>query len=247
MIMKKVNHLDYLVIAMMRSGYHAVLYWLFKSMKQNVHFYNNCCCDLRKEHSQMEGTLEKFPGEGKTVTFGSMEDFPINLFKRFKQNVSLNDSCKLIIVYRDPFNWIASSLKAKDVRKRINMFRCWKQDQLQIQIPPRINIYEIMMREVYLQKRLNILDKETIKINFVKWFRDGNYRERIAHSFGCDPSPDVDFVSKHGKGSSFSGTKIRGSQLDVLNRYKKFKNDKKFKKLISHPNMYEFQKAVMEE
>lgn len=244
----KVNHLDYLVFAMMRSGYHAVMYWLFKSMNRKIHFYNNCCCDLRKEHSQLKGTIEKFPGTGKAVVFGSMEDFPLTLYKRFRRNIQINDDCKIIIIYRDPFNWIASSLKSRDKRKSIHMFKYWFQNQLKIEIPPRLGIYEIMLRDVFPTFTSPCVSQgNVIKINFVKWFRDASYRKSIAKQFNCDPSPNTDHVSSHGGGSSFDGRRKPGSSLDVLNRYREYVNDKKFIDLTRHEWVQDLQKKVMEE
>ena len=121
----------------------------------------------------------------------------------FEDTEVLNIPGKKLIILRDPFNWIASRLQVGLQQHRTHM---WK----------------------------NHVRSNEQKIIFNKWFLDRAYRKEVCDMLNLNFTDDgLDEVFWHGS-SSFDGSTFDGKaqEMKVLERYKKWENDKKYLSLI---------------
>ena len=146
----------------------------------------------------------------------NFEDYNINIFNK------INFEHTKIIVIRDLYNMMASSLKQNIKNYGGGTFNS------------RLNKW---IGHAHL---VNNMPPNYICINYNKWFELKEYRDEIAKSLGfTNKELEVNKVPHFGKGSSFDKQKKKGSDMDVLKRYKylpnkyikKIEEHKKFKKI----------------
>jgi len=216
----------YIVIGMKRSGHHAIAHWLAYNRKPAIHF-NDCTKGygegllIPNPNQGEKGKAVPF-GKGKPVTYVyNIEDFNIdNIAKYDMLNLKLFEefiSVDWILVARDPYNWLASSLKmgggaSKNISKRISIYKRHLSLFQDYSILPTIN-----------------------RLSYNEWVNSGSYRSEYADRFNllsCDGG--VDFVSKRGGGSSFDRVKYDGKALSMklMERWKEFKDDPEYVRLI---------------
>ena len=91
-----------LVMAIARSGHHVVMNWLCNQLPGRVVFMNNCNQELKYRNRKVHNN----GGGGKTIMH-SFENFDLNGFKEYNFAEYFTD---VIIINRDPYNLIASSI-----------------------------------------------------------------------------------------------------------------------------------------
>ena len=240
--MKTVRDRVIVSLAMRRSGHHAVLNQVCYQLGRVLHL-NNCAKTWMSGIVPIKGRFRLYDGERVIdsgpqslkqyrSTVGALEFVPNLMYSLEDADVAVNYAkaaephrcCTTICVIRDPFNWLASSLQqggdmTMNMDRRI---RLWKKQVLQCLEP-----------ESYPYGAL-------VDVNYNKWVLDSGYRENLSRRLGLDFSDiGLDEVLKFGPGSSFDGTALdsRGSQMNVLERYKRFEHDPQYRSLIRDPEL----------
>lgn len=144
-----------------------------------------------------------------------------------------------IIILRDFYNFAASTIyKRRGELLSYHVNKCnelnkekWVKDASMIWTRGYYRLYiKSRLWKDYAKEYIgqtNIL-KNKLVISFNEWFSSEEYRRNIADKIGvkyCDIT--INNVAQFGQGSSFSGTSYNGkaTELDVLNRWKLFKDN----------------------
>jgi len=256
----KINNLEIRVIAMRRSGHHAIINWirgLFKDT-QRVCFINEISslhtplkqCSFTgfsKEeiHNDINGNFVKKDALILNFEEASVKELEKKLkicnskgfYPRGGSKKILN-----VLVLRDPYNNFASRLalanqlitKEKE-RGRTGGKHCrmWISDK---------------KVELWCEHARNFLSHPNlICINYNNWFSDIEYRKSVALKLGLKfRDNNRNQVAKEGGGSSFDGLtkQNKAREMNVLNRWKNFKHDKTYKGIISDPELIDLSNKI---
>ena len=142
----------------------------------------------------------------------------------FKQ---VKDNGKVIIILRDPFNFIASCLQRK-----INPPDAGATDVAD-NIKKRLDVWVEHAKEACGET--NKIDG-TYFISYNDWFISEEYREKICEDLGIDFTDNgLNKVINYGSGSSFDREKYDGNaqKMKIMDRWENFKDNEKFNKLLS--------------
>lgn len=236
------EHKKYLVIALARTGYHAVVQWIARQMSGSALFLNNVNENLvhrrsvvyYKDYNGIE-LSPSFPLEYDMFdnVIYSLENFDLNGYVELFVDREFDET---LLVVRDPFNWLASSLKNGGVLAKVT--ETWNPSE----IPYAKYFCNSMCRkEMWKQHAkqalgdIDLVPGPTIDVNFNEWFKDRAYRKDLCGRL------DIPFSDKgknripnFGGGSSFSGKNLNGkaNKLGVLKRWIDFVENEKYLKLI---------------
>ena len=218
--------LNYLVLALKRSGHHSFTNWLKAHTGQN--FYNNCCNGWQdKKLLTMRGKKEAVNG------IANIEDFnPASWRKYDFPSFPFLKQCITIIFTRTLDNWLASCYarkfsvneEHKDVYKFLD--KSYVNDSKH-NSPSRIDLY---------CEHLRLANEWEDKIGYVAiafddFIKSERYRKYIAERLGIEWNEEADksilTLSKYGSGSSFRFLHHHMT-YDVLNRQMIFVNDPEF-------------------
>lgn len=193
---------------MMRCGNHAVMEWLFAQIKGNISRQNNC-----KLGAKINFIPKNIKSDNMFITY---EDKILNFSKSFCKNADVLGKRKVynVIVIRDPFNLFASRFvkRLKRQRQSLPPVKLWKH-----------YAYEYLGITNYIPNK--------ILINYNLWFSNIKYRKRLSKKFGVKfTDKGKDKVPRHGHGSSFDFRNYdgRGSEMDVLNRWRNLIGNEKY-------------------
>lgn len=205
----------YVVLGMKRSGHHAILHWICYNFKAAVHYndYKIHNKDFIPAHPHQKPVVF---GEGaKNVRVYNCEDFDWSNLGRL-QTLPIWDKYNVtfLSVIRDPFNWLASSLRAGGgLAKRI---------------PKRIKLYQ---QQVKLFGCTGV-----VPVNYNRWVKEEAYRELLGERLNL-PSIDkgVRTVSPRGGGSSFDKLKFKNKaqDMDVFGRWREYVGNPLFQMLLN--------------
>jgi len=222
------------VWALMRSGHHAIIDWIFYNLNSPKIFINNCR-NKTKFHYVVVNEFGNKPKKFKLKELSNFKNIIVN-FEHKNLNIckdsnwgNLKKIAKPIdvVVVRDPFNWVASSLSKKTFKQPINInMDLWKQYANEC------------LKENLISNR--------IPIKFNDWFSNSEYRKLIADRLKI--SNDEYIINKISTRSSFDGYKFKKNAQDmkVLERWKKFKNDKRFLSHVNHKDVKKLSKKLFE-
>lgn len=223
--------MNYLILAMKRSGHHAVINWIKAHTRQKL--YNNCCFGWEeKKLLTVRGMNEAING------IANIEDFNYDYWHEYdfmKFPFMLNG--KVLIILRSANNWLASCYQRKyskdeeqrDVYKYL--FKNYINERKELS-PSRVELY---LKQMIMVKDLEN-NRSIVSIVFDDWFRDRAYRKYVAFKLGFDLDDEADssikYVAMNGKGSSFDGMKydLEAYNMNVLGRFEQLKDDKEFQK-----------------
>lgn len=229
-----------------RSGIHAITYWIIGHFEDpvklrrvsNYNTNNKWTYYFNMDDKQI---LQEEKGQPikKACTFLTHEDQPIKeynkLYKdmkkrdaKFKDEMKIGSSKKnyTILLMRDPFNHFASIMK-----KHIKKGKTGKD------APPQAKIVKLWVQ--FAREALgetSYLPKDTVFINYNKWFLEEDYRKSISQLLDLEFTDRwLNKVTKHGTGSSFDKVKYDGNaqEMDVLDRWKEFENDKQYRRIFT--------------
>lgn len=226
-----------LVIALARAGGHGFINWLCKQLEGHVVFKNNVFQDLTPRSVDHYGDKN---AEVSTTVY-SFENFDLQGYKELYENKDPFD--KIIILNRDPFNWIASSI-AKGTKLGLL-------DQTFIPGPNQIegglhyvkwfcqSMARIDMFRQYMQQclgEIDLLGRDFTHVSYNEWFTSKEYREGICKAL------DIPFTDKglqdvpdYGGGSSFNQRDMNSEaqKMNVLERWKTMANDPRYLSFIT--------------
>lgn len=131
----------------------------------------------------------------------------------------------VVIIVRDPFNWVASCLQRRYPLGALSKNVClWKQHA----------------RECLGET--NLLGLPIVDVNFNRWTQEATYRAELASRLAIPYSErGVDEVSTIGGGSSFDHTAFEGraSQMPILNRWLRHRDNPHFLSVAECPEIRE--------
>jgi hypothetical protein len=211
-----------LVIALSRSGHHAIIHWIASQLPGKTLHHNNCNENLRPTEAIQEY------GSGELVNdIYNFEDFDIRGYKEVTKEMDFD---QLIFVMRDPFNWIASSLKKGNWIANLKGLYLQKFNETSWYCPwfartmPRYEMY--LQYAAQVERREDFVDRDFLCINYNRWVEDENYRRALAGQLDFEfTDAGKDFVPQFGGGSSFG-------DRDVLNRWENYKDDAEYWELL---------------
>ena len=247
----------YVTIALQRSGQHAVINWLCEQLGSVVHF--NHCTFMRKGLTMMpvpvSGRYVTYLDQVKTdsgIIAGEQDKTALEAFFNqltqiglyqniiysfedwdlkdiYLQKLIRNRSLKVILILRDPYNWLASTFKHHDSKT------------------PIILLEEKKKRLIsYLEQVLNIndyLNHDVVAIDFSQWLVSTQYRKEIMEQLGLTFSESLETsfgeVQPFGGGSSFDGQIVEPNVLrkSVSERWRSYEDNQEYRALLKDDNL----------
>lgn len=215
----------YRILGMRRSGNHAIINWLMGQLPGPVVFLDNM-----QQHPPLDTPNKKVAlGLGRPSLVVSHEGRELNnFFMNYDEGLFGKARTKYtLLILRDPYNWLASWYAWQD-----ELGILFRKDRHYQQYT--INLWKEYAR-LYIQCVKGKGAEEIIPVNYNKWTADVGYRQQLANHLGLKfTDKGRNKMSINGYGSSFDGMAYNGraSQLNVLERYKKFENDAGFQALF---------------
>jgi hypothetical protein len=221
------------VFAMQRSGHTAIVNWLCKQNAPAYH-YDHMITLKKKKKKQEEYRPKRFifeyipskRGKVKIRTQSWNYDPPEHLFRKSLVIYSYEDqeiflpSRKVIAIIRSPLNWKASR------------YRLLQKHKMVYKLKGENDIW------------LSHLESDVYKIFFDEWFVNKEYRKKICADlklkFTDNGLLDVQQVSSFDQ-KKFDG---RAQDMNVLNRWKAYKNDRIFTDQISEEMFEKYHEAL---
>jgi len=197
------------VLAMRRSGHHAVINWLSKHVPGAVLMTEERGQDLtRPVWRDVELDADKATAD---VRVGDFEEIPVEQMRReYHEPIPFGEAVALeIVVVRDPFNLFASRVRMLGERRAF--------------IDGAVDIWKDHARRLFD-------DGPVVAVNFNKWFAYPQYRHMLLHGPLQDHVQEIDpaveraarqQVLDYGRGSSFDELEYdgRATQMRVLHRF----------------------------
>lgn len=225
---------------MMRSGGHAIVYWLASQIKDFKYINNFDPNFSLAEHKTLPwkyglpGYMKDFGSKGRQFEWVYDEFNKFNISKNncciytvedydpsFKCDSIVADKKYQIIVLRDPYNWLASRFQAFGGLYSLRAER----------ICP--NPIELWIKQAKIASNKNEL---FYVISYNQWFNSLSYRQSISNYLEIDFNDiALNQVNNYGGGSSFDKTDFNGKaqEMDIYNRWKIFKEDKEYLSLFT--------------
>jgi len=236
---------EYFFMAMRRSGHHAVMEWFFSLIpSENHHLINNITDDTRQYYKDLKKRHKKGHRRSKLnsdyIVFNS-EDLKISSAqKRINQNIRKEvygyrgDNITNIVVVRNHFNLFASRLKSVETKPSITK---------------SVGAMSEEAKNMYCEHCSYLEDPNVIFIVYDKWFTSHEYRKTIAEKLGLAEYMDKECIGKvpmYGNGSSFDGFQYQGkpSEMQVLNRYENYLDNKKFVGFVTQDDLMQCHRAI---
>lgn len=208
------------IFAMMRSGHHAVINWLFEQLPGNVLFINRIL-GRRVFYENYSDAYKVWNPDFFIYNFeDETPEIALNLLKRISPIFNLGKSPVIdILVLRDPYNLFASRIKMESI-----IIECGRKNTSPVGAitPAALKTWKTYAREFI--RKTNILSNP-ICLNYNSWVQSIAYRKSITDRVGCCFTDDgINEVPTFGGGSSFDGeTYQNNAQAMQLNeRYKDY-------------------------
>lgn len=249
------NKLELNILALQRSGHHAIINWILQNYPGRHCFLNNILPDtnpfltheittniagfnvereLAGDHGQKD--LLVFNYEDRLIPSVFSECF----FEKKKSWVGNSLKTVRILILRDPFNNLASKCK-------------WARGgTMHIPTEPElrwiVSVWKMHAREFLGETRL--IPGEKIFISYNRWFTDALYRQELAGKLalaGADKG--LSEVAKWGPntwGDSFDNMTYdgRAQEMKVLERWKSFIQDDFFLSLVNDPELISLSERI---
>ncbi len=161
----------------------------------------------------------------------SFEDFPLHRAAEVPWELASrgeSERCVYLLVVRDPFNWVASRMRAglRTTDATLGAYRS--------------HLFEFAQPGGHLSP--------CVAVSYNAWFSDAAYRRGIAAELGLSLSDaGLDDIPGFGNGSSFDGERFSGRarQMDVLDRWQHYRHDPGFFELFArNPDLIELSERV---
>lgn len=221
-----VNAREIRVLAMRRSGHHAVIHWLLRQARGPALFLNDVSLgeggELRGNRFSRYLNLSADEAErdragdwvGKELLVWNLEDRGVAElvdFCRRCRGRGASGEVRYLVVVRDPWNWLASRFRAEpaDPLDGGAALPRWREQAR-----------ECLGRTAFLPDRLTV--------SFNRWVADETYRRRLAAELGL-PGDDAGFREVEWPGgSSFGSEGVRADNSIVLSRWRELAGDPAF-------------------
>jgi len=216
-----VNRREVRVLAMRRSGHHAVVHWILSQLPGPGLFQNDGKLDggrlvgnrfSRYVNLGDEAIARDRAGEwvGKEMYLWNAEDRRVEEMAALAAAAARGASAEVVhlLVLRDPWNWLASRRRAEPARPLAGTaeLAAWKGQAR-----------EALRRTRHLEPLL--------AVDFRRWVAEPPYRRDLARALGL-PWTDAGFQEVALPGlSSFETEAVRADNAVVLDRWRDFRYD----------------------
>jgi len=238
---------EFLVISMHRQGHHGVLNWTAHQLGIKLLHHNNCGLNFDKGFK--EKTYYKCEqGDKVTGLIYSWEAFDLACWPKMTE--CHNRFEWVMIVIRDPFNFIASALKAParplDVPYKVRKSNePWYPDCFGY-TKSRLDMWKEYCEQVIGDTNF-LRGERVIGVLFNSWVSDKSYRRHLAHQLGVDfTDKGINEVRRFAGGSSFDKLRLDGNaqRMQVNDRWRIMVNDQRWKSLVSYPGLAEWSERL---
>lgn len=238
--------IEFRIYAMMRSGQHAIMNWIYKQIKDSIILANSITGIIWQEEAKNyidflikhgkpkydSMNYTNIPVIGKNIMNGKFnyliyniedEERPLLNFKEKNLHQRLGIGTGKIInilILRDVFNLFASRLKMPFKPKRMENNEKVAENWL------------IHAKEFITSNLLT----NTIKINYNKWFTNLEYRKNLSLSLNLNFTDEgLKEVPNYGNGSSFDCLSYnnKAQEMKVNKRFEEFLNKKEYLRLFN--------------
>lgn len=216
------------VFALRRSGHHAVIAWLqscYELSGSSVIFANSVYDNHLGNHGQSTDKSPQFwwnAASSSNILITDYQDVAYN--KRgnsptydFLQSDNTCIPNRDTVVVRDFYSVAASRLRFIRSPERAGT-RAQKMSALSWQaVSERWSDHARLVAEA-----AETGNSDTVGVNFINWYSDSRYRERLAETYGLPNSDEsLNSVPLFGQGSSFDGLNAQGNarSMKVLRRW----------------------------
>ncbi|HEV2147211.1 MAG TPA: hypothetical protein VGR37_07395 [Longimicrobiaceae bacterium] len=257
------NEREIRVIAMRRSGHHAVVNWIRLHLPGRHCFLNECLPNANPFESCARSVCRVWTGRvqhrrifwdqeiagrhsKKGILLYNFEDERLEdvASARFEANRArwLGESRERtdVLVLRDPFNLLASKLRWAYGRHA--------QPALE-EFPGLVVLWKQHAREFLGETQC--LGAGTVGINYNRWFTDAGYRRELVRKLGLvgDGDRGLQQVARFGPtlwGDTFDGMKYdgRAQQMKVLERWHTYRDDPLYRSLFRDPELIELSERI---
>jgi hypothetical protein len=241
-----VNATELRVLAMRRSGHHAVIHWLLRQLRGPGLFLNDCKLDdggegergaalLGNRFSRYVNLSEEDAGRDragdlvpKELLVFNFEDLSVGEFAACLARVGgrgASGRVRHLIVVRDPFNWVASRLQTlpTPALARSALLETWKG-----------HVRECLRRTEVLP--------DLVPVDFRRWVGEAGYRRKLARELGL-PFDDTGFREVVLPGlSSFDSEGVAADNTVVLDRWRECAGDPGYRAVFD-PEVIELAEA----
>ena len=239
--------------AMMRSGQHAIMYWIFSQINSPIYFHNDILCHNYPKVLTNKGVWINADSDYTSSRFNwfacNLEDISIlnieNIYKKYSDVLRFSsfDILRKIMIIRDPFNMFASRYRIYYRLNQINKKQGIKEREKDRHTNYNSKIAWFDKGSVdrwkeYAREFLgstSFLGSQKLLIDYNRWFKDMNYRKKISSELGLKFSDKkLNFVPNHGYGSSFDVRTMnkKAQSMDVFNRWRHFVDDDQYINII---------------
>lgn len=244
------NTIRIVTLSLQRSGQHAVINWLCSQMINVIHF-NHCrfertCLSYKitpinnriviyKENNKYDSGVQSREAANSILSkIDSYERLLYSFEDVDPNNILLNNYIHhidptVILIIRDPYNWLASSIKHGQSSPVMLALK-----------------KEIIVK--YLEQALEVtnhIKHPVVTINFNDWVTRISYRKEVIRKLDLPFSEAADNalqeVPDFGGGSSFDGTRSNtsNSNMNVFDRWKDYVDNPVFRKLLNDKHLIE--------
>lgn len=233
-----VNQFFFRVLGMRRTGNHAMIQWIERSIPGLTLHINDIAIGMNgyrfrhffpepddaPEFSQLmaQGFRRDFTRRAGLIC--SYEDFSVASFlracrrERIVSHYGASRTIKSVLLLRDPFNLFASRIKSSMLETKERA---------------------IDQKRMYIEHAETFLREEQgddlVCISYNRWFSDPDYRRHIQGKLGLEPADiSIETVARQGGGSSFEGQAMDGkaSAMAVLSRWRSMEHHPLFQQLF---------------
>jgi hypothetical protein len=254
--MEYINETEIAVVALQRSGHHAIINWIIANSSNEPTFLNNCqpcnnpfltCSktDSLTQHLLLEKEQAGFFSKKELLIHNYEDKNPFNVFdpvfySEREKWLGKSKTQYNVLILRDPFNNFASKYRwTKEGTK-------WQPslDSL-MQLPA---YWKVHAREFL--NETNSISENKICISYNHWFTDASYREELAQKLHLTTiDKGLSEIAKWGPntwGDSFDNLTYdnRASEMKVFERWKHYKDDPLFISLFEDPELIELSDKI---
>jgi hypothetical protein len=241
----KIIHNEFRIIAMQRTGHHAIEDWIYAGF--NHPKFKITHCNFRdgtripsKSKKNSYRNLNKIFDENEFFNLLIYDFQQVNLDEMHDGNLRERDGYQIwpaankflversliILIIRNPYNWVASYLQKWRFLKN-----------------PALNRYKKHLKQaIGIKNYFGDYSDNFVVFYYDKWFSDENYRKKMINLLGMNcGSEQYQEVPVMGGGSGFDELKHQGNagKMKVLERYKVYLKDWQFKKIFQDKELIE--------
>ena len=199
--------MNIMIIAMGRSGYHAIATWICRNLLGNVLYCNNCTNGWdNKEFDPKKGNmgqkLYENTDSNEWNNVYSLEDFYLPLWKEYDMSNFIPRFDFIVMVVRNIDDWLSSSIACGDWANEY----LDKSPENEIELPvTRIDAYKKFLEfKTKNRKETGFLYENVITVSYDEWVKDDDCKKGLAQFIGFDikymDQPYCKFSSFYGKG-----------------------------------------------